>query len=140
MLRRKGPFRMVTLNNEQKKLIEAKNFAHVATLNKDGSPQVSPVWIDMDGQYLVFNTEQKRRKVKNMRRDPRVSLAVQDMSNPYRYLEIRGRVVDITPTKGAEHIDKLAKKYLGQEKYPYNQPGDVRLIVKVEPAKITGMA
>ena len=130
----------VRLTDEQAKLLrDTKSFIHLATVNKDGSPQVSPVWVDFDGTHVVVNSEQKRRKVRNMKRDPRVSLSVQDPANPYHYIEIRGRVASITAEGGAAHIDKLAKKYMGQDKYPGNQPGDVRVIIKIEPEHITGM-
>ena len=130
----------VKLTDEQAKLLrETKSFIHLATINKDGSPQVSPVWVDFDGAHVVINSEQRRRKVRNMKRDPRVSFSVQDPANPYRYIEIRGRVVEITPKGGAEGIDRLAKKYMGVDKYPGNQPGDVRVVIKIEPDHVTGM-
>ncbi len=126
------------LSDTQKKMLMDKNFASIATLNKDGSPQVTPVWVDYDGTHVLINTEDKRLKTRNMRRDARVSLSVQDMVNPYQYVEIRGRVVELTPEGGAAHIDKMAKKYMGQDKYPFTKPGDVRIIVKIEPDKISG--
>jgi PPOX class probable F420-dependent enzyme len=130
----------VKLTDDQAKLLrEAKSFGHVVTINKDGSPQVSPVWMDFDGTHVVINSEQTRRKVRNMKRDPRVSVSVQDPANAYHYIEIRGRVVEITPQGGFEHIDKMAKKYTGADKYPGNQPGDVRVIIKIEPEHVTGM-
>ena len=130
----------VKLTDEQAQLLrDTKSFIHLATINKDGSPQVSPVWVDFDGTHVVVNSEQKRRKVRNMKRDPRVSLSVQDPANAYHYVEIRGRVVSITAEGGAAHIDKLAKKYMGVDKYPGNQPGDVRVIIKIEPEHVTGM-
>ncbi len=130
----------IKLTDEQAKLLrDAKSFIHLATINQDGSPQVSPVWVDFDGANVVINSEQKRRKVRNMKRDPRVALSVQDPANPYHYIEIRGRVVEITPKGGVEHIDKLAKKYMGVDQYPGNQPGDVRVIIKIEPEHVTGM-
>ena len=130
----------LTLNDEQAKLLrDTKSFIHLATINSDGSPQVSPVWVDFDGTNIVINSERKRRKVRNMKRDPRVSFSVQDPANPYHYVEIRGRVVSITPEGGFEHIDKLAKKYMGVDKYPNNQPGDVRVVIKIEPEHVTGM-
>ncbi len=129
----------IKLTDTQKKLLTDKNFAHVATLMKDGSPQVSPVWVDYDGTYVLINSERKRAKVRNLKRDPRVALSVYDAENPYAFVEARGRVVEITPEGAAEHIDKLAKKYLGQDKYPYNRPGDVRVIIKIAPEAVTGM-
>src|SRR6185437_16288893 len=130
----------VTLTEKQRKLItEGKNFAHVATLMKDGSPQVTPVWIDYDGTYVVFNTEEKRVKPRNLRRDPRVALSVVDSGNQYEYVEIRGRVVEMTKEGADAHIDAMAKKYLGQDKYPYTQPGDVRVIIKIAVESTTGV-
>ena len=129
----------VQLNDEQKKFLLDKNFVNLATLMKDGSPQVTPVWVDFDGKHVLVNSEQKRVKVRNMKRDPRVGVAVFDMANPYNFIEIRGRVVDITTDGAADHIDKMAKKYMGQDKYPFNGPGDVRVIIKIEPEKVAGM-
>jgi PPOX class probable F420-dependent enzyme len=126
------------LTDQQKKFLLDKNFVHLATLMKDGSPQVTPVWVDFDGTHVLVNSEQKRVKVRNMKRDPRVALAVFDMANPYSFMEIRGRVVGVTTEGAADHIDKMAKKYMGQDKYPLNQPGDVRVIIKIEPEKISG--
>jgi PPOX class probable F420-dependent enzyme len=120
-------------------LTDGKNFASVGTLMPDGSPQVTPVWIDWDGSHVVFNTEEKRAKVRNLKRDPRLTVTVLNEANPYEYVEIRGRVVDMTTDGAAAHIDKMAKKYLGQDKYPLNQPGDVRVIVKIEPERVSGM-
>src|SRR5438128_4647780 len=115
----------ISLTEKQKKLLTGRNFAHVATIRKDGSPQVTPVWVDFDGEYILFNTEHKRAKPRNLRRDPRVALSVQNIENPYEYMQVAGRVIEITDQGGAEHIDKMAKKYMSQEKYPWNQPGDV---------------
>lgn len=127
----------VKLNDAQKKLLaEGQNFAQLATVNKDGSPQVTPVWIDFDGTYVLVNSEQKRRKVRNVKRQPRVAISILEPGNPYQYMEIRGRVAELTTDGAAAHIDKMAKKYLGQDKYPYNQPGDVRVIFKIEPERV----
>jgi PPOX class probable F420-dependent enzyme len=129
----------IKLNEQQQQLLNGKNFAHIATLGEDGAPQTTPVWVDYDGQYVIFNTEQKRAKTRNLQREPRVSLSIIDGNNPYHYIEIRGRVVEITEAGAAEHIDKMAQKYMGKDKYPFNRPGDVRLIVKIEPEKVLGM-
>jgi PPOX class probable F420-dependent enzyme len=97
------------------------------------------VWIEYDGTHVLFNTEEKRAKTKHLRKDPRVALTVLDAKNPYHYIEIRGKVVEMT-TEGADAmIDRLAMKYMGQEKYPFNKPGDVRLTVKILPEKVFGM-
>jgi PPOX class probable F420-dependent enzyme len=100
---------------------------------------VTPVWIDLEGDFVLFNSAKGRQKDKNVRRDPRVALSIVDPDNPYRYLEIRGRVAEITEHGANEHIDKLAKKYLGVEKYPYGQPGEVRVVYKVQPEHTTTM-
>jgi PPOX class probable F420-dependent enzyme len=101
----------------------------------DGSPQVTPVWCDYDGQHVLINSAKGRVKDRNMRRDPRVGLDIVDPDNPYRHLSIRGRVVSIDENGADEHIDKLAKKYLGQERYPRRAPGEVRVIYKIEPER-----
>src|SRR5690349_10127467 len=99
-------------------LFEKKAFASLGTLMPDGRPQVTPVWVDYDGTHFIVNSAKGRAKDRNMRRDPRVTLAVIDPDNPYRYLEVRGRVDEITENGADQHIDKMAKKYLGQDKYP----------------------
>ena len=109
-------------------LFQKKAFASLATLMPDGSPQVTPVWCDFDGKHVIVNSAQGRRKDRNMRRDPRVSLSLVDPDNPYRYVEIRGRVVEITTDGASDHIDRMAKKYLGLDQYPHKKPGEVRVI------------
>ena len=105
----------------------------------DGRAQVTPVWTDLEGDYVIFNSAKGRQKDKNVRRDPRVAMAIIDPDNPYRYLEIRGRVVEIDEAGADASIDKLAKKYLGVDKYPYGQPGDVRVVYKIKPEHVTMM-
>ena len=114
-------------------LFKKKAFGSLSTLMPDGSPQVTPVWVDFDGQHVIFNSAKGRQKDRNVRRDPRVAMAIIDPDNPYRYMEIRGKVAEITEQGADEHIDKMAKKYLGVDKYPYRQPGEVRVIYKIEP-------
>ena len=126
-----------TLTDAQKALFAGKNVAHLATINADGTPQVTPVWVELEGDVVVFNSEKKRLKVRNLERDPRVTLTVTDAENPYKYVEIRGRVAEMFPDEAA--IDRLAKKYIGQDKYPWSQPGDVRVTVKVQPEKVSGI-
>lgn len=116
-------------------LFQKKAFASLATLMPDGKPQVTPVWCDFDGQHVLVNSAKGRVKDRNMRRDPRVSMALIDPDNPYRYLQLQGRVVEITEEGADKHIDKLAKKYMGVDKYPLRQPGEVRVIYKIEPEK-----
>ncbi len=120
-------------------LLETKAFAHLATLMPDGSPQVTPVWVDLHDGYVRVNSAKGRMKDKNMRRDRRVSLSIQDPQNPYRYLEIRGQVVGITEVGADAHIDALAKKYLGLDTYPNRQPGEQRVIYKIEPQRFSSM-
>jgi PPOX class probable F420-dependent enzyme len=99
----------------------------------DGSPQVTPVWVDLDGGYILVNTAEGRRKPKNIRHDPRVAIDVISREDPYRMVTVRGRVVDVTSEGADAHIDKLAKKYLGQDKYPFRAAGERRVIFKIEP-------
>ena len=120
-------------------LFEKQAFGNLGTLMKDGSPQVTPVWVDYDGKYVRFNSAKGRVKDNNIRRDPRVSISLQDPANPYRYLEIRGRVVEVTESGADEHINKLSQKYLGKAVYPFRQPGEVRVTYKIEPEKVSSM-
>jgi PPOX class probable F420-dependent enzyme len=120
-------------------LFHKRAFASLGTIMPDGSPQVTPVWCDLEGDLVIFNSAKGRQKDKNVRRDPRVALAIIDPENPYRYLEIRGRVVEITEQGASEHIDKMAKKYLGVDKYPYGKPGEVRVLYKIRPEHTTMM-
>ncbi len=119
-----------------KDLFEKRAFAHLATLMPDGSPQVTPVWVDYDGEYVLVNSAKGRVKDRNMEARPQVAIEISDPDNPYRYLEIRGRVVEITEEGADAHIDRLAQKYLGVEKYPYRGPGEVRRIYRIAPEKV----
>ena len=114
-------------------LFKKRSFAHLTTMMGDGSPHASPVWIDFDGKHLIINSAKGRVKDKNMRRDPRVAISIQDPDNPARFLGIRGQVVDISETGADTHIDAMAKKYLDVDKYPYKQPGEIRVLYKVRP-------
>lgn len=120
-------------------LFTKKAFASLATLMPDGRPQVTPVWCDVEGGLVIINTAKGRQKDRNLRRDPRVALSIVDPDNPYRYLELRGRVVEIAEQGAAEHIDKMAKKYLGVDKYPYKNPDEVRVMFKIQPEHATMM-
>ena len=129
---------MSKIDENSKKLLREKNFGFLATIDAKGCPQVTPVWVDIDGDHVVLNTALGRVKQKNTQRDPRVAVAVLNMSNPYRYMAIRGRVVEQIPGQVAEdHIDKLAKKYLGKDKYPFRQAGEKRVILRVIPEHVT---
>lgn len=129
---------MAEVPEKYRDLFNKKAFASLGTLMNDGQPQVTPVWVDYDGKNILFNSARGRVKDLNIRRDPRVSLAIVDPDNPYRYLEIRGKVVDITQEGADEHINKLAKKYLGVDKYPYRQPGEVRVLYRMRAEKVHG--
>jgi PPOX class probable F420-dependent enzyme len=120
-------------------LFQKKTFASLGTLMPDGQPQVTPVWVDFDGKHVIVNSAKGRVKDRNMRRDPRVSMALIDPDNPYRHLQVQGRVVEITENGADQHIDKMAKKYLGKDKYPFRQPGEVRVLYKIEPDRTVAM-
>jgi PPOX class probable F420-dependent enzyme len=117
-------------------LFQKQAFAHLATLNADGSPQVTPVWVDFDGSHVIVNTARGRVKDRNLQRDKRVALSIADPANPYRYLGVQGRVVEMTEQGADAHIDRMAKKYLNQDKYPFRTPSEVRVLVRIEPTKV----
>lgn len=127
------------LSEGVKKLFRDANFAHLATVMPDGSPQVSAVWVEIDGDRIIVNTQEGRAKPRNVRRDPRVAVSICDQNNPYVSASIRGRVVEITHEGAEEGIHKLAKKYMGQDRYPYLQPGDQRVIFVIEPEHVISM-
>ncbi len=146
LVRRKGrgegynqPMSKSLLPENYLDLFEKKEFGSLATVMPDGSPQVTPVWCDFDGEFVWVNSAKGRLKDRNIRRDPRVAITLIDPDNPYRYLEIRGRVVDITEQGGDAHIDKMAKKYLGADSYPYRNAKEVRVIYKIEPLATSSM-
>jgi PPOX class probable F420-dependent enzyme len=124
------------------KFFRGKNFGFLGTVNKDGSPQVTPTWIDIieneDGreEIILINTARDRLKQKNVSRDPRVSISMVDEDNPYSMVTIKGRVVEQTTEGADEHIDKLAKRYLNADRYPAHSPSVKRIILKVKPEKI----
>jgi PPOX class probable F420-dependent enzyme len=127
---------MTTIPASHADLLKKPAFANLATLNADGSPQVTPVWVDFDGKHVIVNTARGRVKARNLGREPRVALSIADPENPYRYLGIQGRVVEMTEAGGDAHIDAMAKKYLGKDTYPFRAPGEVRVIVKIAPEKV----
>jgi len=124
---------MAAIPEKYRDLFNKPAFASLATLMPNGSPQVTPVWVDYDGKHVIFNSAKGRQKDRNVRREPRVALTIMDPENPYRYLEVRGRVKEITEKGADAHIDKMAKKYLNKDKYPFRQPGEVRVLYKIEP-------
>lgn len=119
-----------------KKLLSEPAFAEIATLMPDGSPQITQVWVDTDGEHVLVNTAENRQKTRNVRRDPRVAVNVVDPNNAWRLASIRGKVVDVTTDGADDLIDRLAQKYLGQEKYPNRRPDEVRVTLKIAPEKV----
>src|SRR5690606_27922517 len=111
-------------------------FAHRTTLNPDGSPQASPVWIDHSNGNLLVNTARGRRKDRNRRRDPRVALSIIDPDHPYRPVAVTRRVVKVSEEGADAHIDAMAKKYTGKDKYSLRAPGEVRVLFVIEPSSV----
>ena len=130
---------MRALPEKVKQLLRKKVFAHLATVMPDGGPQVSPVWVDVDGDTILVNSAEGRLKDANVRKDKRVALSATDPDNPYNAVMIRGRVVDITNEGADAHIDKMASKYLGQDKYPFRAPNEKRVIYKIRPERLATM-
>lgn len=119
-------------------LLKRPSPCYVATTMPDGSPQLTQTWVDTDGEHVLINTVQGFQKIRNVERDPRIALTVSDPDNPFRYFEVRGRVIDITPQGGAEHIEQLAQRYLGTP-YPwYGGRDKIRLILTIEADKVGG--
>ena len=124
----------MNITKETIKILEGKNFASLATINRDGSPQVSVVWIDYKYNHILINTAKNRIKTNNMERDPRVSISVTDAKNPYYQITFKGIVKNISESNADDHIHSLAKKYLNQDKYPISDK-EIRVIVSIEPLK-----
>jgi PPOX class probable F420-dependent enzyme len=120
-------------------LFDKKGLAYLATLMPTGQPQVTPVWCDFDGHYIWINSVRGLQKDRNIRREPRVTLVIQDPDTPYRYLEVRGRVVEITEEGAVAHKNRLTQKYMGLDTYPYHRPQDIRVIYKIEPVHVTSL-
>jgi len=118
---------------------EKKAFAHLATLMPDGTPQNTPVWFDYKDGKLRVNTARGRVKERNLKEGSPVALSILDPDNAYRYVQVRGRVTHVTEDGADAHIDSLAKKYLGQDKYPFRQPGETRVIYEITPKSFSGM-
>ena len=128
---------MAELTDAVRELLDAPNVWHLGTINPDGRPQINPMWIDREGDHIVINTAIGRRKEKNLRRDPRVTLSITEPDNPYNYCEIRGEIVEYIEGDEAEaSIDSLAKKYIGEDSYPWRQDGEHRLKMLVKPTYI----
>lgn len=127
----------VKLSQKAVKLIDGRNFAHLATLFRDGSPQVTPVWVDRDGDTIRVNTAVGRVKHRNILNDPRVTISIVNQEDPYERVQIRGRVVDLTSVGADEHIDKLSDKYTGVKKYQKDSVDEKRIIIKIMPLRIS---
>jgi PPOX class probable F420-dependent enzyme len=119
------------LSEKARALIARPILASLATLTKDGGPQVTPLWIEVDGDDLLVNTARGRAKARNVERDPRVALTVVDPNDQYNVVAVQGTVIDMTPEGANAHIDRLAKKYLGVDVYPMHQPDEVRLTIRI---------
>ena len=126
------------LSTKAKEFIDGKNFASVATLMQDGSPQVAPLWIDREGDTIVINTTRSRQRTKNLRRDQRIAISIFDSDSPYSSVSIRGRAIQISEEGAEAHIDKMSMKYLGKPKYPWDDrtPKDPRILIRVEAERI----
>jgi len=122
-----------------KKVLEDKAYGHVVTFNPNGRPQLTMVWMDVDGNEALFNTAEGRKKVQNLRRDPRIMISVQNRSEPQSYVVLDGAAT-LTETGADAHIDKLAKRFLGLDKYPYRQPDEKRVIVRVKIDRLGGLS
>jgi PPOX class probable F420-dependent enzyme len=128
---------MVKLNEKAINILKGKNFAFLATINKDGSPQVTPVWVDTDGTKVLINTAVGRAKERNISRDPRVAVAVADTANPYSFVSLDGKVTkSVTGKKADDHIDSLSLKYTGNAKYQGHNATEKRILLTVEPTRI----
>ena len=127
----------IALPQSVKRILEDKAYGHIITFGAAGKPQVTMVWVDVDGDEVVFNTAEGRRKAQNLRRDPRIIVSVQHRSDPQAYAVFHGKA-RITETGADEHIDKLAKRFLGADKYQFRQPGEKRLIVRISVDRIGG--
>lgn len=128
---------MTVVPKDREEILTKRAFGHVATLGPDGEPQSNPVWIDWDGEFLKFSQTTDRQKYRNLRRDSRVAVSVHDPDEPYRYVELRGRVDRIEDDPDHTFIDKLAKKYIDQDEYPWSKPGEHRVVVFVRPDHAT---
>ena len=130
---------LARLRDEEAQLFREPNVAQLSTLLPDGSPHVSPVWVDIDDDegLILVNTVRGRVKERNVNMDPRVGISVARSENPYEMVSATGRVVAASKEGAEEHIDKLSKKYLGRERYPYRQPGERRVILKIRPERVS---
>jgi PPOX class probable F420-dependent enzyme len=128
---------MAEIPEEAVHLLEGLHLAHVGTINADGSPQVTPVWVDHDGETILINTATGRVKERNLKRDPRISISIVDADNPYQPLTIRGRVIEMTQSGADAHIDALSKRYIDEDPYPFRRPGEERVLVRIRPERVS---
>jgi PPOX class probable F420-dependent enzyme len=128
---------MAKLTDNDVALLDETNLAHVATVDEDGTPHVTPVWVDTDGEHILFNTAKGRIKYNNLARNPAVAVSVVDKGDDFRTLWVKG-TVELVEEGADEHIDRLAKKYLGKDKYPFRNPTEQRVIVRIKPTKKLG--
>ncbi len=129
----------MNLSSDVKKLLDDKNLAFIATLMKDGSPQITPTWVDVEGDVILINTAEGRVKQKNLLHDPRIAISVVDKDNPYNMITIQGKVIEQTTVGADLHIDKMAKKYLGVDKYPFARGNEKRILLKIIANKVFHM-
>lgn len=128
---------MDEIPEEYEELFGQKTFAHFATLMEDGTPQVTPVWVDYDGEHVLINTARGRQKERNVERDPKVGVSILDPNDPYTYISIRGEVAEVTEEGAVEHIDSLAQRYMDVEEYPFHGDEDgARVIIKIRPDRV----
>ena len=120
-------------------LLQSTALAHVATLGTNGEPQNNPVWFDWDGEYLLFSQTTTRQKYRNLQKDPRIALSIVDPDNPYRYLEVRGTVMEFRPDPDFAFINKMSAKYTGNDVYQGAKPGEERVVIVVRPEHTTSM-
>lgn len=128
---------MTTLTDAQKELLQKPNYGVLGTVRPDGTPQLTTVWVDAEDGYVLVNTAEGRAKERYVRRDPRVSLYVRDENDPYKWVSITGPA-ELVSEGADEHIDKLAKKYLGEDRYPWHTADEQRVILRIEPERIIG--
>jgi PPOX class probable F420-dependent enzyme len=127
----------IALPESVKKIVQDKAYGHVITFNANGKPQVTMVWMDVEGDEVVFNTADGRLKPRNLRRDPRVVISVQDRNDAQSYMVFHGKA-SVTEAGADDHIDTLAKRFLGADRYPFRRPGEKRLVVRVKVDRIGG--
>ena len=130
---------MASFSEQERAFFTAPNIVHLATVGADGGPNVSAVWVDLDGDDVLINTAEGRAKADDVKRDPKVAVSVVNPENPYEQVYIRGEVVEVTTDGAWDHINARAKKYLGQDEYPFAAPGEVRLLVRIRPTQIKSL-